>query len=155
MTNANNDVLNPRQRQINVDAILNSIHSDQQDFNVMLLAFTDIIQASFYSFMKGEAASEAVLRRKEEQVDAMITTFLESFNKSDLDNVQAILVLVTCMIESINRALDHQQQNGIPIQPEIKVSAPLSRSEVSKGGINQRPSGQRPSAPPPQPKKRQ
>ncbi|MNO93978.1 hypothetical protein D3C76_855870 [compost metagenome] len=113
------DVLNRKQRQQNADAVLNSIHPDQQDFNVMLLAFADIIQAKFYDFVRVQCESQAELRKREERMNEMIHQILEGFDKSTLDNAEDMIVLSTCMIEAINRALIRQQQNGVSIDPVL------------------------------------
>lgn len=121
------------QRQKNADAILNSIQPDQQDFNVMLIAFSDIIQSKFYDFVRAQAASQAELRKSEQRMDAMIHQILEGFDKSTLNNAEDMVVLASCMIEAIGRAMDRQHDNGLSIKPDLtkkETDQTLSRRDV-------------------------
>lgn len=86
----------------------------------MLLAFADIIQSKFYDFVRAQSPSQADLRKREERMEEMITQILSGFDNSTLDNAEDMVVLSTCMIEAINRALIRQQQNGVSIRPILK-----------------------------------
>jgi len=119
MNESNSVFIDPAQRQKNADAILNAIQPDQQDFNVMLIAFADIIQSKFYDFVRVQAPSQGELRKSEERMNNMIHQILAGFDKSTLNNAEDMVVLASCMIEAIGRALDRQHDNGLSIEPDL------------------------------------
>lgn len=114
------DVLNRKQRQKNANDILNRLDPDKHNFNVIILGFADIIQSSFYKFVESQCRSQSELRKKQDRMNKTISDVLTLLNESGLDNAEDMVVLSTCMVEAINRALVRQQENGVSIRPGLK-----------------------------------
>ena len=114
-------ILTREQRARNVDEILASLAPDQQDFNVMLLGFVDIIQSSFYNYLSSG------LHTKPEEHDAMldrvnntVSEVMILLNSRSKSNPEDMVILSTVMIECIAKALQRQENEGqVPINKNL------------------------------------
>ena len=123
MTQADFDLsilLSREQRQKNADAILNTLQPEQQDFNVMLMGFVDIIQSTFYSYL------HATYERDEEQFNAMearinrsITEVMKVLNRESGSNPEDMVILSTVILEAISKALQRQSNGDVQVKTDL------------------------------------
>lgn len=115
------NVLNPKQRQENSTAILNSLNPDKTEFNTMILGFTDIIQSSFYNYMQAQCATDREQEEMNERINNNVNEVMDVLNKKSLSNPEDMVILTTVMIEAIAKALIRQSEGG-----EIRISQKLN-----------------------------
>lgn len=114
-------IISRKERQENMDAILKSLEPKQQDFNTMLIGFTDIIQSSFFNYLSSHylqdpEAHETMEKRINDGVNAVMAVL----NEKSQSNPEDMVILTTVMIEAITKALQRQSNTGeIPVNKNL------------------------------------
>lgn len=105
-------MLTRKEREANVNKILNSLDIEEHTFNTIILGFTDIIQSSFYNYLKSQCKSQNELKKMHDRINNEVNEVVEKLNDNSLSNPEDMVILTTVMIECINRALIRQKDNG-------------------------------------------
>lgn len=112
MDEAVKQAISRKQRQANMDDILNSLNPDKHNFNTILLGFTDIMQSSFYNYLLSQCKSQKERNALNDRINATVNAVMEVLNEHSLSNPEDMVVLNTVMVEAINKALVRQAQGG-------------------------------------------
>lgn len=114
-------ILSRQERQQNMDAILNSLAPEQQDFNTMMIGFTDIIQSSFFNFLSSNyIQNKAEHDAMEARINDGVNRVMSVLNEHSRSNPEDMVILTTVMIEAITKALQRQQNAGeVPINKNL------------------------------------
>jgi DNA-binding protein YbaB len=119
--NSNVSFISRKQRQKNMDDILNSLHPEKTNFNTMILGFADIMQSSFYNYMMSLCQTQQERDALNNRVNKCVNAVMDVLNEHSLSNPEDMIVLNTVMIEAINKALYRQEGSG-----EVEVSQSIS-----------------------------
>jgi hypothetical protein len=115
--NTNVSFIDRKQRQKNMDDILNSLTPEKTNFNTMILGFSDIMQSSFYNYMMSSCQTQRERDALNNRVNQCVNAVMDVLNEHSLSNPEDMIVLNTVMIEAINKALYRQKDGG-----ELEVS---------------------------------
>lgn len=115
-------ILSRKKRQENMDAILQSLNPEQQDFNTMLIGFADIIQSSFFNYLSSTyIQNEEEHKKMEQRIHDGVNSVMSVLNEKSNSNPEDMVILTTVMIEAITKALQRQQNTGeVPINTDLK-----------------------------------
>lgn len=105
-------LISRKQRQENMDDILNSLNPDKHNFNTILLGFTDITQSSFYNFLISQCRSQKERDALNNRINSCVNEVMDVLNQHSLSNPEDMVVLTTIMVEAINKALVRQATDG-------------------------------------------
>lgn len=124
MDTKNTDVsfISRKQRQQNMDDILNSLNVDKHNFNTILLGFSDIIQSSFFTHMNSLCNSENERKELRNRINGTVNAVMETLNERSLTNPEDMIVLTTIMVECVNKALFRQKEEGLPVNQTVRAS---------------------------------
>lgn len=112
-----------KQRQKNIDEILNSLDPDKHNFNTMILGFTDIMQSTFYHSLVKLCKSQKERTALTDRINKCVNEVMEVLNEHSLSNPEDMVVLNTVMIEAINKALIRQDKDS-----ESKVNPSFTKT---------------------------
>lgn len=115
------ELLDRKQRQQNMNDILNALNPSQIEFNTMILGFTDIIQSVFYNYLSSQCKSNQDKNEMDKRINATVNEIMDVLNKRSLSNPEDMVILSTIMIEAIAKALVRQSQTG-----EMRIAKKLS-----------------------------
>jgi hypothetical protein len=113
-----------KQRQENMNDILETLNPDKHNFNTLILGFTDIMQGSFYNFLSSQCRSQTERKALNSRINECVNAVMEVLNEHSLSNPEDMVVLNTVMIEAINKALIRQgsSKEGPTVSHTIKPS---------------------------------
>ena len=112
-------LLERKQRQTNMNEILDSLSPNQSEFNTMLLGFGDIIQSSFYNYLTSQCKTEKDRDDLDKRINKTISEVMGVLNMKSLSNPEDMVVLSTIMIEAIAKSLVRQESNGIRVSQKL------------------------------------
>lgn len=112
-------LLERKQRQTNMNEILDSLNPNQSEFNTMLLGFGDIIQSSFYNYLTSQCKTEKDRDDLDKRVNKTISEVMSVLNMKSLSNPEDMVVLSTIMIEAVAKSLVRQENNGIRVSQKL------------------------------------
>lgn len=120
-------LISRKQRQTNMNDILNSLNPDTTEFNTMLLGFTDIIQSTFYNFLVSEAKTEKERDMVDERLNKTVSEVMGVLNMKSISNPEDMVILTTIMIESIVKALVRQDASGLRVSQQLHNAKSAAR----------------------------
>lgn len=113
-------ILSREQRRINADAILDTLQPAQQDFNVMLIGFADIIQSTFFNHISntyiGHPEQQAAM---EDRLNLAANRMMNVLNETLTSTPEDMVALSTVMLEAIAKALQRQANADQEINTEL------------------------------------
>ena len=113
------NLLSRKQRQENMNAILDSLNPDQAEFNTMILGFTDIIQSSFYNYLTSQCRTEKERKDMDDRLNKAISEVMTVLNMKSLSNPEDMVIMTTVMIEAVSKALVRQESNGMRVSQKL------------------------------------
>ena len=120
MDNSPKTLISRKQRQANMDDIVNSLNPDKHNFNTMLLGFSDIMQSSFYNYLSSQCRNQTERKALHDRINGCVNAVIDVLNDHSLSNPEDMVVLNTVMIESINKALVRQANDSdIPVSHTV------------------------------------
>lgn len=122
------NLLDRKQRQENMNEILDSLNPDKTEFNTMILGFSDIIQSSFYNFLIKDAKTDKERQDLDDRLNSTISEVMNILNQKSLSNPEDMVVMTTVMIEAISKSLVRQEKGG------LRVSQKLHKLNKQTGG---------------------
>lgn len=112
-------LIDRKQRQANMNDILNGLDPGETEFNTMLLGFTDIMQSTFYNYMVSQAKTEKERDEMDVRINKTITEVMQVLNLKSISNPEDMVILTTIMIESIVKALVRQDAGGQRVSQKL------------------------------------
>lgn len=113
------NLLSRKQRQQNMNDLIESLNPDKTEFNTMILGFTDIIQSSFYNFLTSQCKTEKEREDMDKRLNGAVSEVLHVLNQKSLSNPEDMVILSTVMIEAIAKALVRQEDNGLRVSQQL------------------------------------
>ncbi|ABS83633.1 hypothetical protein 0305phi8-36p073 [Bacillus phage 0305phi8-36] len=121
--NTERSFISRKQRQQNMNDILNSINPDKHNFNTVLMGFTDIIQSTFFNHVDSMCRTEEEKITLRNRINGTVNAVMETLNECSLTNPEDMVVLSTIMVEAINKSLYRQQEEGeLPVNHTVLQS---------------------------------
>ncbi len=106
-------LLSRKQRNINSAAILDTLKPEQQDFNVMLIGFGDIIQSTFFTHLTNAYGHNTEQQEAmEDRINLAVNRVMGVLNETVTSTPEDMVVLSTVMLEAIALALQRQANAG-------------------------------------------
>lgn len=98
-------------RKENMQYVLDALDPNQHNFNSLLLSFVDVIQSTFYEYIRTQCKNEHERRQMHDRINEEVNEVMEVLNANSLSNPEDMVVLATVMVECIYKALIHQGNN--------------------------------------------
>lgn len=113
------NLLSRKQRQQNMNDLIESLNPDKTEFNTMILGFNDIMQSSFYNLLTTQCKTEKERDEMDKRLNGAVSEVMHVLNQKSLSNPEDMVILTTVMIEAIAKALVRQEDNGLRVSQQI------------------------------------